>query len=85
MKNKDKPSAGDQAKLSMIACYNNKELKDLGFELLIPVHDELIAECPEENAERCGELLSKMMREASSDVCSVPMKCDVKIFDRWSE
>lgn len=78
-------SAGDQAKLSMINCYNNKELRDLGFELLIPVHDELIGECPVENAKRCGELLSKIMREASSDVCTVPMKCDVKTFERWSE
>lgn len=78
-------SAGDQAKLSMIACYKNKELRDLGFELLIPVHDELIAECPIENAQRCGELLSQMMRDASADVCSVPMKCDVKTFERWAE
>ena len=85
MKNKGKPSAGDQGKLAMISCYNNPELKELGFELLIPVHDELIAECPIENVQRCGELLSKMMREASSDVCSVPMKCDVKSFERWSE
>ena len=85
MKNKGKTSAGDQAKLAMIGCYNNQELKDLGFELLIPVHDELIGECPIENVERCSELLSKIMREASSDVCKVPMKCDVKTFERWSE
>lgn len=78
-------SAGDQSKIAMIRCYNNKELRDLGFELLIPVHDELIGECPKENAKRCGEILSQMMREASADVCTVPMKCDVKTFERWSE
>lgn len=78
-------TAGDQAKLSMIGVYNNKELREMGFELLLPVHDELVGECPIEYADKCGEILSKIMREASSDTCSVPMKCDVKTFERWSE
>lgn len=75
-------SAADLTKLAMISVHNNQELKDLGFRLLIPVHDELIGECPEENAKRCGELLSQLMKEAAKDV-TVPMKCDVEYTKCW--
>lgn len=66
----------------MISVHNNQELKDLGFRLLIPVHDELIGECPEKNAKRCGELLSQLMKEAAKDI-TVPMKCDVEYTKCW--
>ena len=76
-------SAGDQSKVAMINCFKNKELKELGFKLVIVVHDELIAECPKENAKRCGELMSSIMAEAAKEVCKVPFRCDVAVMDRW--
>ena len=48
-------SAADMSKLAMILVDNDERLKELGFRLLIPVHDELIAECPEENVKECSE------------------------------
>ena len=48
--------AASMSKKAMINVYNSKELKDLGFKLLIVVHDEIIGECPEENKEKCKEL-----------------------------
>lgn len=75
-------SAADQTKKAMILLYNHKELRELGFRMLIPVHDEIIAECPEENAERCAQLMSELMVEAAKDLC-VPSKCDVEIFRCW--
>lgn len=83
MKNRGKTSAGDQSKVAMINCYNNEELKKLGFKLVIVVHDELIAECPKENAKRCGELMSTIMAEAAKEVCKVPFRCDVAVMNRW--
>lgn len=83
MKNKGKTSAGDQSKVAMINCFRNEELKQLGFKLVIVVHDELIAECPAENAQRCGEIMSKIMAEAAKEVCKVPFRCDVVAMDRW--
>ena len=75
-------SAADLTKLAMIALFANQELKDLGFKMLIPVHDEIIAECPVENSARCAELMSQIMRNAGKDLC-VPLKCDVDAFYHW--
>ena len=75
-------SSADLTKLAQIELYNNQELKDLGFRMLIPVHDEIIAECPVENVKRCAELMSYCMVHAGKDLC-VPLKCDVALFKSW--
>lgn len=75
--------AADQSKLAMINIENCKELKDLGFRLLIGVHDELIGEAPIENAKRCGELLSECMTSAAYDILHIPQECDVSITKVW--
>ena len=75
--------AADQSKLAMINIANCQELKDLGFKLLIGVHDELIGEAPLQNAKRCGELLSECMRNAAADILKLPAKCDVSITKCW--
>lgn len=82
MKNKSVSSAADLTKLAMIELYNNQELRDLGFKMLIPVHDEIIAECPVENSARCAELMSQCMLHAGKDLC-VPLKCDTDAFYHW--
>lgn len=76
-------SAADMSKRAMILIGQNQELKDLGFKMLFPVHDEIIAECPFENRERCGQLMSQLMIQSGSDKISVPMKCDVEKFFYW--
>ena len=75
-------SAADQTKLAMIAVGNDKKLKDLGFRMLLAVHDELIGECPKENAKEVADRFSQLMVEAAKDL-SVPSKCDVEITERW--
>lgn len=76
-------SAADLTKLAMIKLHNDTELKELGFRMLIPVHDEIIAECPEENAKECSELLAKRMSEAAEEILEMPIKCDVEITKQW--
>lgn len=76
-------SAADMSKKAMILLGQNQELKDLGFKLLFPVHDEVIAECPFENRKRCGELMSQLMIQSGADRIKVPMKCDVAKFFFW--
>ena len=63
-------------KLAMINVDSDKELKELGFRLLITVHDELIGECPNENSDKVAKRLSQVMIESAAKVCTVPMKCD---------
>ena len=76
-------SAADLTKLAMIGLDNNKRLKELGFRLLIQVHDEIIAECPKENAEECSRLLAETMSKSAEKILEMPIKCDVEITDAW--
>lgn len=75
-------SAADMTKRAMVALFNHKELNQLGFRLLMSVHDENIGECPKENVKRVTELLSEVMI-AANNKCSVPMKCDAEISECW--
>lgn len=76
-------SAADLTKLAMIELADNKRLQELGFRLLIPVHDEIIAECPKENVKECSELLASVMSKAAEEILKMPIKCDVAITDCW--
>ena len=75
-------SAADQTKLAMLKLHFNKEWHDIGGRMLVPVHDEIIAEVPIEYWKRGGELLSGMMCEAASFL-PFPSKCDVTTSLRW--
>jgi len=76
-------SAADLTKLAMIKLHKNEHLKELGFRMLVPVHDEIIAECPEENAKECSELLAKTMSAAAEQILEMPIKCDVEVTKCW--
>ena len=76
-------SAADLTKLAMIELYRNERLRELGFKMLIPVHDEIIAECPEENAKECSELLAQTMSKAAEKILGMPIKCDVALSYAW--
>jgi len=76
-------SAADMSKLAMILVGNDERLKELGFRLLIPVHDELIAECPEENVKECSERFAQLMSDAAKSALSIPIKCDVELTKAW--
>lgn len=54
-------SAAEMLKLAMIILDNHVEFAALGARVLLTVHDELIAEAPEANAERAGEIMDEVM------------------------
>ena len=76
-------SAADMSKLAMILVGNDERLKELGFRLLIPVHDELIAECPEENVKECSKRFAELMSRAAMSRLTIPIKCDVELTHAW--
>ena len=76
-------SAADMSKLAMILVGNDERLKELGFRLLIPVHDELIAECPEENVKECSKRFAMLMAKAAESRLTIPIKCDVSVTKEW--
>ena len=63
----------------------NEILRNLGFKILLQVHDELIGECPKENADKVAEILTTVMKESAKPVVSIPFKCDATIETRWYE
>ena len=76
-------TAADMTKYAMIKVHRDPELNELGFHLMIPVHDELLGEVPRENAKRAAKRLTEVMIEAAKDIISLPMKCDPSIVERW--
>lgn len=77
-------SAASMTKRAMILIHNDKELNDLGFKLLVTVHDEVFGECPRENHKKVAERLSQVMIDAANERCSnVPWKCDGYEVSRW--
>lgn len=76
-------SAADLTKLAMIDLNNDERLKELGLRLLIQVHDEVIAECPIENAKECSERLALIMSKAAEKILEMPIKCDVTLTREW--
>ena len=75
--------AATMSKIAMRKVYDSKELRDLGFSILLQIHDELIGECPEENAEQVAEILCNIMKNSVSEYVSVPFKCDPDISPCW--
>ena len=79
-------SAATMTKKTMILVYNDLELRHLDAHIVFQIHDELILECPEENAERVRDRLRYIM-EHSVDTLGInlPMRCDMVIEKRWGE
>ena len=76
-------TAADIIKLAMLNVYNRLKAEGLESKLILQVHDELICECPEHEAQRVAELLSEEMSGAAK--LSVPLTVDAKIGHSWAE
>jgi len=74
-------TAADIIKLAMIAV--DRALRDGGFEakLILQVHDELIVEAPEAEAEAVRDLLRRCMEGVMA--LSVPLRTDISIGGDW--
>jgi DNA polymerase I-like protein with 3'-5' exonuclease and polymerase domains len=70
-------------KIAMNKLFRDEELNKLGFKLLLTVHDELIGECPKENADKVAKRLTSVMKTCIDDVSSVPFKCDADVSEHW--
>ena len=75
-------SAADMSKIAGIKLFTNKRLNELGFRLLVPIHDEYLAECPVENAKECAQLMNTTMCSAADDI-HLPIKVDIAVSYKW--
>ena len=76
-------TAADIMKLAMIDAYKTLKKNKLKAKLVLQVHDELIVECPEEEADEVREILRNSM--SGIVALSVPLVVDVKIGSSWAE
>lgn len=76
-------SAADMTKIAMLQVHHDEILNKLGYKLLIPVHDEIIGICPEENAKAVAERLEYIMIHVVDGKFKIPMKTDIEVTKRW--
>lgn len=76
-------TAADVIKLAMIRVQRALEAEGLQAKLILQVHDELIVECPQGEAEQVKKLLTREM-EGAVDY-AVPMKADSAAGRSWGE
>ena len=76
-------TAADVIKLAMVNVAKRLRAERLRARLILQVHDELIVECPEEEAERVKTVLREEMEGAVS--FSVPLSCEAKSGRTWAE
>ena len=76
-------TAADVIKLAMVNVARRLRAEGLRARLILQVHDELIAECPEEETERVIALLREEMEGAVR--FSVPLSCEAKAGKNWAE
>lgn len=65
-------SAADLLHLAQIKVDRDPELRALGYELCLPVHDELFGQAPARNARRATHRVKTLMVEAARDLGVVP-------------
>ena len=76
-------TAADIIKLAMVNVHRRLADEGLRSRLILQVHDELIAECPEEEAERVRLLLDEEMESAAK--LSVPLTAEAHIGRSWHD
>jgi DNA polymerase-1 len=76
-------TAADIMKLAMIRVRNRLQAEKLQARLILQVHDELIVECPNDEASHVKALLKEEM-EAAADL-SVPLRTDAAVGKSWGE
>lgn len=78
------PIQGTEADLMKMAMIEvDKKLGDLG-EQILQIHDSILIECPEENADKVAELLQTTM-ETIYPALGVRLKVDVSMGKNWGE
>ena len=76
-------TAADIMKIAMINVHSKLKKEGLEARLILQVHDELIAECPDAEAERVMEVLAQEMENAAK--LSVPLTAEAHAGKSWHE
>lgn len=79
-------SAADIVKKAMVMIDNDDYLKnELGFVLMLQVHDELVGQCPPEHAEEVKMIMQEYMEHPFLEGMPVPLEAVPKQVKTWME
>ena len=79
-------TAGDINKYALVNVLKLIKKNDLSWQIILTVHDELVALVPEAEAEDAAVRIKEAMENLPLPVpLRVPLLVDVDICDRWSE
>jgi DNA polymerase-1 len=76
-------SAADLIMEAMLRLHGRIKNEDLPLKMLLQVHDELVFECPREDAAEMAQIIKKEMENAMQ--LSVPVVANVGIGNNWLE
>jgi DNA polymerase-1 len=76
-------TAADILKKAMIALHAELPRRGLKTRMILTVHDELLFEAPQEEAERAADAVRERMEGAT--VLKVPLTVDVGIAENWRD
>jgi DNA polymerase-1 len=74
-------TAADLVKLAMTALYNRLKREGLASRILLQVHDEIILESPEEEAQAVAGIVREVMERVTEH--AIPLKVQCEIGDSW--
>jgi len=83
-------SAADITKAAMLRIEHHPKLQMLGVLVINQVHDEIVMEVPEENAEAAAPIVQHCMEHPfgdgpEDDALRVPIPVDLRIVDNWAQ
>lgn len=83
-------TGAEMIKLAMLRIWSSEDFRSLGGRLLAPVHDELLADCPEDTAEDALQCMKELMADPFKwgpidYTYPVPITPDAQRGKRWSE
>jgi DNA polymerase-1 len=74
-------SAADLIKIAMISIQREIEQKQMDIKMLLQIHDELVFEIPEKQADNHSNWIEERMRDAMK--LDVPLKVDITCGKSW--
>ena len=77
--------AADIVAMAMIKIHKNRRLAELGWHMVLQIHDELIMEGPEESSEEAFQLVKECMESPLARPLLVALPVDGSIAQTWYE
>ncbi|CEG44529.1 mitochondrial dna polymerase a [Plasmopara halstedii] len=76
-------AAADVVMQAMLLLHQSSRLRDLGWEMVSQIHDEIIVEGPEDSVDEAVEIVVHLMENPFENPLSVALEVDAKVNDSW--